>query len=105
MLRLTTFLLILSIACHADTTIKKHTVVTDSKSPANVEKSSDFEEILYRKGALRKSEYPNTSITDIANCDTRTGFLIDLKANAYKTYKVVKYTPTAQIEEYANKNP
>jgi hypothetical protein len=105
MLRLTTFLLTLSIACHADTTIKKHTVVTDSKSPANIEKTADFVEILYRKGALRKSEHPNTSITDIANCDTRTGFLIDLKANEYKTYKVVKHTPTAQIEEYMNKNP
>jgi hypothetical protein len=105
MLRLITFLLTLSIACHADITIKKHTVVKDSKSPANVENTSDFVEILYRKGALRKSEYPNTSIMDIANCDTRTGFLIDLKANAYKTYKVVKHTPTAQVEEYINKNP
>jgi hypothetical protein len=99
MSRLTTFLLILGIACHADTTIKKHTAVTDSKSPANVEKSSDFEEILYRKGALRKMENPNASITDIANCDTRTGFLIDLKANEYKTYKVAKHPPTVQVEE------
>ena len=105
MSRLTTFLLTLSIVCHADTTIKKHTVVTDSKSSANVEKTSDFVEILYRKGALRKSEHPNTSITRISNCDTRTGFLIDLKTNEYKTYKVVKYRPTAQIEEYINKNP
>ncbi len=105
MSRLTTFLLILSIACHADTTMKKHTVVTDSKSPANVEKTADFVEILYRKGALRKRENPNASITDIVNCDTRTGFLIDLKANEYKTYKVMKHPPTAQVEEYINKNP
>lgn len=105
MSRLKIFLLTLSIACHADTTIKRHTVVTDSKSPATVENSSDFEEILYRKGALRKTENPNASITNIANCDTRTRFLIDLKANEYKTYKIVKYTPTAQIEEYMNKNP
>lgn len=105
MSRLTTFLLTLSIACHADTTIKKHTVVTDSKSPTNVEKTSDFEEILYRKGALRKSEHPNTSIISIVNCDTRTGFLINLKAHEYKTYKVLKHTSTAEIEEYINENP
>lgn len=105
MMRLTTFLLTFSIACHADTTIRKHTVVTDSKPPTNVEKTSDFEEILYRKGALRKRENPNVSITNIANCDTRTEFLIDLKANEYKTYKVLKHMPIAQIEEYINKNP
>src|ERR1700756_2072512 len=105
MLRLTTFLLTLSIACHADTTIKKHTVVTDSKLPASVEKTADFVEILYRKGALRKSEHPNASTMNIANCDTRTGSLIDLKAHEYKTYKVVKYSPTARFEEYINKNP
>lgn len=105
MSRLVAFLLTLSIAGHADTMIKKHTVVTVSKSPANVEKTGDFVEILYRKGTLRKSKNSNTSITGIVNCDTRTKFLIDLKANQYKTYKVVKYSPTAVWEEYMNKNP
>ncbi|HVN22128.1 MAG TPA: hypothetical protein VMU05_25300 [Dongiaceae bacterium] len=62
-------------------------------------------ETLYRKGALRKRENPNASIANIANCDSRTGFLIDFKTHEYRTYKVVKYTTMAQIEEYLNKNP
>lgn len=105
MSRIAIFLLILSVAGHADTTIKKHTTMTDSKPPANVESRSDIEEILYNKGSLRKRENPTASIMDIANCDTRTGFLIDSKAHEYTTYKVVRYMPTTQVEEYLKKNP
>lgn len=105
MSRFAAFLLTLSIACQADTTIKKHMVMTDSKPPANVASRSESEQILYRKSALRRRENPNASITDITNCDTRTGFLIDSQAHEYKTYKVVKFIPTTQIAEYLEKNP
>ncbi len=105
MSRFAIFLLLLSIGSHADTTIKKHTTVTDSNPPANVESRSDIEEIFYKKGSLRKRENSTASIMEIANCDTRTGFLIDSKAHEYRSYKVVRFMPTAQIEEYASKNP
>jgi len=31
--------------------------------------------------------------------------MIDSKAHEYRTYKLVRYTPTTQIEEYLKKNP
>ncbi|SRR5579871_2126202 len=105
MSRFAILLLALGIASHADTTIKKHTILTDSQSPANVASRSDIEETLYKKGSLRKRENSTASITEIVNCDTRTGFVIDSNAHEYRTYKVVKYLPIAQIEEYINKNP
>jgi len=103
--RLAILLLGLSVACHADTTIKKRIVTTDSKPPANVEARSEIKEILYKKGYLRKKENTTASLADIVNCDSRTGLLVDFKVHEYKTYKIVKFTPSAQIEQYIEKNP
>lgn len=43
------------------------------------------------------------SIADIANCETKTGFLIDLSAHEYRNYKVVKFASEAQLGEYLKK--
>lgn len=67
MSRLTSLLLALSIAGHAHTMIKQRTILTDSHSPENVKSRSDIEEILYKKGSLRKKENSTGSIPDIAN--------------------------------------
>jgi hypothetical protein len=45
------------------------------------------------------------SISSIANCDTKAGFLIDFNANEYRTYKVVKFLSIAELDDYRRKNP
>ena len=94
---------------YADTTIKVHTVTTDSQPPSNVENQSDTRDIYYRKGSMRRKDTLGSSaslqFSEIANCDRRTGFLIDLNAHEYRTYKVVKFTPTAALEMYLKNNP
>ena len=44
------------------------------------------------------------SISNIANCDTKAGFLIDFNANEYRTYKVVKFLSIAELDDYRRKN-
>jgi hypothetical protein len=56
----------------------------------------------------RKDSLGNTagiSLSDIANCATRTGFLIDPNAHEYETYKVVKFNPISALDDYIKKNP
>ena len=54
---------------------------------------------------MRRRDSISSSISNIANCDTRTGFLIDLNAHEYRTYKLVKFWPVQQIDDYLQKNP
>lgn len=54
---------------------------------------------------MRRRDGETASISNIANCDTRTGYLIDLNAHEYRTYKVVKFSPTANIEDHLRKHP
>lgn len=102
-------LLISPVACHADTTIKTHTVITDTGSPSNVQNPSERRGVRYRKGTMRRKDSlgsgTTTSISNIANCDTRTGFFIDLNTHEYQTYKVVKFWSIADLNNYLQKNP
>jgi hypothetical protein len=43
------------------------------------------------------------SISDIANCETRTGFLIDLNVHEYRNYKLVIFASEAQRGQYLQK--
>jgi hypothetical protein len=61
---------------------------------------------MRRKESLSgKADNATASFVEIANCDTKTGFLIDLNAREYRTYNVVKFASTAQWDEYLKKNP
>lgn len=103
------FLLISTIACHADTTVKTRRVITDTGSPSNAQDPIEGRGVRYRKGAMRRKDSLGggtaVSFSNIANCDTRTGFLIDLNAHEYRTYKVVKFWSIAETDEYLQKNP
>ena len=44
-------------------------------------------------------------IATIANCETKSGFLIDLNMREYRTYKVVKFLSDAELAEYLKQNP
>ncbi len=81
--------------------IKTQTVITDSDSDPNVEARSVTRAIQYRQGTMRRREA--TSIVDIANCETRTGFLVDLDRREYRNYKVVTFASEAQRGEYLQK--
>jgi len=48
-------------------------------------------------------EATTASIADIANCETRVGFFIDLEAHEYRNYKLVKFASEAQRGEYLRK--
>lgn len=63
--------------------------------------------ILLRHGMMRREDAfgsdTTPSIEQIANCEMKTGFLIDLKARQYRNYKVVKFASEAQRDEYLRK--
>jgi hypothetical protein len=98
-----------SAFAHADTTVKTRTVSTDSGVPANVQSHDEHRDVRYRKGTMRRKDSladgTTTVFSDIANCDTRTGFLIDPTVHEYRTYKVVKFAPPAQLDEYRKGHP
>jgi len=87
--------------------MKTQTVITDSDTNPNVANPSATREIQYRQGTMRRrdiiGEATTASIADIANCETRVGFFIDLEAHEYRNYKLVKFASEAQRGEYLRK--
>ncbi|MCU1269287.1 MAG: hypothetical protein JWN74_581 [Acidobacteriaceae bacterium] len=104
-LQLISLLLGCSIVCQADTTVKTGTTITDSRATPNVQNPTVTHTVYYQRGAMRRKDSLGASMSSIANCDTKTGFLIDLDAHQYRTYKVVKFAPMLQLQEYLEKNP
>ena len=105
-----TFLLIgCSVVCNADTMIKIRSVITDNGARADVQNPGTTRSVYYRSGAMRnkdsRGDKTAASFSSIANCDTKTGFLIDLNAREYRTYMVVKFWPITQLQDYLQKNP
>lgn len=100
-------LLVSAVLCAADTTVKIHSTITEDGR-----QKSSLQKIYYRHEAMRrkesrsdKSDRRTTSFAEIANCDTKTGFLVDLDAREYVSYNVVKFPSIAQLDEYLKKNP
>jgi len=93
----------------ADTMVKTHTVTTDSATSRSVQNLSEHHDVLYRSGTMRRKDRLGGAATllvsDIANCATGIGFLIDSDAHEYRTYKVVKFGTMAQLDDYRKKNP
>jgi len=87
--------------------MKTQTVITDSDTNPNVANPNVTREIQYRQGTMRRrdiiSDTTTASIADIANCETRVGFLIDLGAHEYRKYKLVRFASEAQRDEYLHK--
>jgi hypothetical protein len=106
------FLILFLFGCcavgHADTMLKTSTVITDSGSSPNVQNPMKHWDVLYRKGAMRRKDSLGDRLTplilDIANCDTKTGFFIDNSVHEYRPYKVVKFWPIAELDDYSKKN-
>jgi hypothetical protein len=102
------FLLFLTVGtCHADTTVKTRTVITDTGARSDVQNLMMHRDVYYRQGMMRRKdslgEQTSPSISDVANCESRTGLLIDLGAHEYRTYKVMQFWSDAQVHEYLNK--
>ena len=106
------FLALLLLGCcaagHADTMLKTSTIITDSGDSPSVQTPTKHWDLHYRKGAMRRKDSlgdgPTSLIVDIANCDTKTGFLIDNSVHEYRPYKVVKFWPIAELDDYSKKN-
>jgi hypothetical protein len=94
---------------HADTTVKTRTVNTDSAPPANVRNHDEHLDVRYRKGRMRRkdilSDRAAIVFSNIANCDARTGFLVDPTVHEYRIYKVVRFPAPSQLDEYRKKHP
>jgi hypothetical protein len=56
---------------------------------------------MRRKDSLGAAR--TASLSDIANCETRVGFLIDLDVHEYRSYKLVTFKSEAQRVEYLQK--
>lgn len=97
-------LMALSIIAVGDTTVKTRTVVTEDG-----QKHVGTGYVYYRRGTMRRRESIDTSgmlsIVSIANCETMTGFLLDLITHEYRTYKVVNFMSDTQLADYVKKNP
>jgi hypothetical protein len=52
---------------------------------------------------MSATSFTTPSIENLVNCETRTGFLIDLNAREYRSYTVAKFLSEAQRGEYAEK--
>lgn len=106
---LTLFLLGYCAFGRADAVAKTRSVITDTGAAPNVQSPSEHREVRYRRGAMRRKDSlgdgTTAIISNIANCDTKTGFLIDPKAREYRTYKVVRFWPMAQLDDHLKKNP
>src|SRR5581483_7119524 len=104
---------LLLVACSAlvwaDTTVKTHAIITDTGAPANVQNPSEHRDVRYRKGIMRRKDSfgdgTTTIFSSIANCETRSGFLIDPVSREYRTFKVVRFSPSTQLDEYRKTNP
>lgn len=85
--------------------IKTHSAITDSGAPPNVQNPSEHSDVRYRSGTMRRKDSLGDGATvlfsNIANCDTKTGLLMDPKAR----YKVVKFSSMSQLDDYRQKNP
>jgi hypothetical protein len=94
--------------CSADMTVKVRTVFHDSGAAPNVENPTVHSIVYYRhKEMRRKEEGPpgDISVTSIADCTTRTGFLIDTASREYRSYKLVTFWSEPQLQDYLRKNP
>ncbi len=105
-----TFLLIgCSAVCNADTAIKMRTVFTDTGARPDVQNPDTTRTVYYRSGAMRKKDglgdKTTASFSSIANCDKKTGFLIDFQAREYRTYRVVRLWSMTQLHDYLQKSP
>ena len=87
--------------------MKTQTVITDSDTNPNVANPNVSRKIQYRQGMMRREDSLDDGATafiiDIANCETRAGFLIDLNAHEYRNYKPIKFASEAQRDEYLQK--
>lgn len=87
--------------------MKTRTVITDSDTNPNVANRSVNLEIQYRHGTMRRKDSlgaaTTASLSDVANCETRAGFLIDLEVHEYRSYKLVTFKSEAQRVEYLQK--
>jgi hypothetical protein len=83
--------------------VQIQTVITDSDKNPNIENPSVTHKIQYRHGMMRREDGLSGGIADIANCETKTGFLIDLDAHEYRNYKVVRFASESQRGEYLQK--
>jgi hypothetical protein len=96
-----------SALCRPDSMVKTKTVITDSDKNPNIENPNVTRTVHYRHGIMRREDslgaVTTPSIVDIANCETKTGFLIDLNAHEYRNYKVVIFKSEAQRGEYLKK--
>lgn len=92
-----------SAFCQSDMTLKIRTVINVIGQSPNVENPSTLHKTYYRHGTMRKKE--SSDIVDIANCDTRTGFIIDMNSHEYRAYNVVRFWNESQYREYLEKNP
>lgn len=52
---------------------------------------------------MRREDGLSGGIADIANCETKTGFLIDLDAHEYRNYRVVRFASESQRGQYLQK--
>ena len=66
-----------SALCWPDTTVRIQTIITDFDKNPNIKDPSVIQKIQYRHGMMRREDSLSGGIAAIANCETKTGLLID----------------------------
>ena len=103
-------LLMTSPLCQADMKATIRSVITETPAPpTNVQNPMIHHTVYYRSGAMRRKEEAggskSPSLSSIANCKTRTGFLVFMLGREYRGYELPKPRTAAEVHEYLLKNP
>jgi hypothetical protein len=87
--------------------VKVKTVITDSDQNPNIENPTVTRTVYYRRGTMRRVDSlgarTTPSVEQIANCETKVGYLVDLDTRQYRNYKVVRFASEEQRSEYLKK--
>lgn len=99
---------LLAPVSRADTKITVQTTINDSGAKAGIENPVSHSTVYYRRQEMRRKDSGragNESLSELADCATRTGFLIDLEAGEYRSYRLAIFRDPAQLHQYAMQNP
>jgi hypothetical protein len=95
--------------CQTEMKITVRTVYNETPARPNIENPMVNRNVYYRSGTMRRkdagsgSETP--SLSSIANCETKTGYVVFLPGAEYRSYKLAKFQTAADVREYLQKNP
>src|SRR5512146_795081 len=100
-----TVILCSSALCQSATVLTTKLVITQDPAPRNIETPQMIKHMYFRGGIMRRQdtfdEQGRLTFSRIANCQSRTGFLLDMSLQQYRSFRVVRFQTPEKLREYA----